>query len=95
MAKTFGNEKTAGGKPDISREDQKMGKQYMVPFMHQAGLAHSDLSCNNVLVDPTTGSCVVIDIDANWAKGRCRKEEDEDTFKEYLLRTAARRRRRR
>ena len=32
--------------------------------MHQAGLAHSDLSCNNVLVDPTTGSCVVIDIDS-------------------------------
>ena len=32
--------------------------------MHQAGLAHSDLSCNNVLVDPTNGSCVVIDIDS-------------------------------
>lgn len=32
--------------------------------MHQAGLAHSDLSCNNVLVDPTTGSCVIIDIDS-------------------------------
>ena len=32
--------------------------------MHQAGLAHSDLSCNNVLVDPQTGSCVVIDIDS-------------------------------
>lgn len=32
--------------------------------MHQAGLAHSDLSCNNVLVDPTSGSCVVIDIDS-------------------------------
>ena len=32
--------------------------------MHQAGLAHSDLSCNNVLVDPITGSCVVIDIDS-------------------------------
>ena len=32
--------------------------------MHQAGLAHSDLSCNNVLVDPTTGGCVVIDIDS-------------------------------
>lgn len=32
--------------------------------MHQAGLAHSDLSCNNVLVDPTTGQCVVIDIDS-------------------------------
>lgn len=32
--------------------------------MHQAGLAHSDLSCNNVLVDPISGSCVVIDIDS-------------------------------
>lgn len=32
--------------------------------MHQAGLAHSDLSCNNVLIDPKTGGCVVIDIDS-------------------------------
>lgn len=32
--------------------------------MHQAGLAHSDLSCNNVLIDPQTGSTVVIDIDS-------------------------------
>ncbi len=32
--------------------------------MHQAGLAHSDLSCNNVLIDPQSGSCVVIDIDS-------------------------------
>ena len=32
--------------------------------MHQAGLAHSDLSCNNVLIDPVSGSCVVIDIDS-------------------------------
>lgn len=32
--------------------------------LHQAGLAHSDLSCNNVLVDPATGGCVVIDIDS-------------------------------
>lgn len=32
--------------------------------MHQAGLSHSDLSCNNVLVDPTAGGCVVIDIDS-------------------------------
>ncbi len=32
--------------------------------MHQAGLAHSDLSCNNVLIDPPTGGCVVIDIDS-------------------------------
>ncbi|MBQ8904826.1 MAG: hypothetical protein IJY85_00475 [Ruminococcus sp.] len=31
--------------------------------MHQAGLAHSDLSSNNVLIDPQTGTCVVIDID--------------------------------
>lgn len=32
--------------------------------MHQAGLAHSDLSCNNVLIDPKTGTCVIIDIDS-------------------------------
>lgn len=32
--------------------------------LHQAGLAHSDLSCRNVLVDPSTGSATVIDIDA-------------------------------
>ncbi|MCI7692867.1 MAG: serine/threonine-protein kinase, partial [Oscillospiraceae bacterium] len=32
--------------------------------MHQAGLAHSDLSCNNVLIDPKSGSAVVIDIDS-------------------------------
>ncbi|MDE7244676.1 MAG: hypothetical protein K2O18_11985, partial [Oscillospiraceae bacterium] len=32
--------------------------------LHQAGLAHSDLSCNNVLVDPQSGSCVIIDIDS-------------------------------
>ena len=32
--------------------------------MHSAGLAHSDLSNNNVLIDPKTGDCVVIDIDS-------------------------------
>ncbi len=32
--------------------------------MHNAGLAHSDLSNRNVLVDPRTGSAVVIDIDS-------------------------------
>ena len=32
--------------------------------MHTAGLSHSDLSSNNVLIDPKTGSCVVIDIDS-------------------------------
>lgn len=31
--------------------------------LHQAGLAHSDLSCKNVLIDPSAGRCAVIDID--------------------------------
>ena len=38
--------------------------------MHQAGLAHSDLSCNNVLIDPVHGQCVVIDIDSLVVPGR-------------------------
>ena len=32
--------------------------------LHSAGLAHSDLSENNVLVDPITGSSIIIDIDS-------------------------------
>lgn len=32
--------------------------------LHSAGLAHSDLSSNNVLVDPSRGESVVIDIDS-------------------------------
>jgi len=32
--------------------------------LHQAGLSHSDLSCKNVLVDPSRGLSVVIDIDS-------------------------------
>ncbi|MCI0700687.1 MAG: serine/threonine protein kinase [Planctomycetia bacterium] len=32
--------------------------------MHLAGLAHSDLSCNNVLIDPPNGRCVIIDVDS-------------------------------
>lgn len=32
--------------------------------LNVAGLAHSDLSDNNVLIDPTSGRCVVIDIDS-------------------------------
>lgn len=32
--------------------------------MHQAGLSHSDLSCNNVLIDPRSGTCIIIDIDS-------------------------------
>ncbi len=32
--------------------------------LHAAGLAHSDLSCRNILVDPARGQSVVIDIDS-------------------------------
>src|ERR1019366_9758854 len=32
--------------------------------MHVAGLAHSDLSSNNVLVDPSSGQSIVIDCDS-------------------------------
>lgn len=41
-----------------------IGLSRTVRRMHQAGLAHSDLSCNNVLIDPKSGSAVVIDIDS-------------------------------
>lgn len=41
-----------------------IGLSRSVRRMHQAGLAHSDLSCNNVLIDPRTGASVVIDIDS-------------------------------
>lgn len=34
-----------------------------VKKMHQMGLSHSDLSYNNVLVDPLTGSACLIDLD--------------------------------
>jgi serine/threonine protein kinase len=34
-----------------------------VKKMHQMGLSHSDLSYNNVLVDPVTGSACMIDLD--------------------------------
>jgi serine/threonine protein kinase len=38
--------------------------------MHAAGLAHSDLSYKNVLVDPVTGSANIIDIDGLVVPGR-------------------------
>lgn len=41
-----------------------IGLSRSIRRMHQAGLAHSDLSCNNVLIDPKTGASVVIDIDS-------------------------------
>ncbi len=47
-----------------------IGLARSVRRMHQAGLAHSDLSCNNVLIDPKTGSSVVIDIDSLVVPGK-------------------------
>ena len=38
--------------------------------LHAAGLAHSDLSYKNVLVDPVTGRAVVIDIDGLVVPGK-------------------------
>jgi hypothetical protein len=32
--------------------------------MHLTGLAHSDLSCKNILIDPLSGRCAVIDVDS-------------------------------
>jgi serine/threonine protein kinase len=40
-----------------------------VARLHLAGLAHSDLSPNNVLVDPSGGASVVIDIDSLVVEG--------------------------
>lgn len=38
--------------------------------MHAAGLAHSDLSYKNVLIDPSTGSAAIIDIDGLVVPGK-------------------------
>lgn len=38
--------------------------------MHAAGLAHSDLSYKNVLIDPITGSATIIDIDGLVVPGK-------------------------
>jgi serine/threonine protein kinase len=38
--------------------------------MHAAGLAHSDLSYKNVLIDPSTGNAAIIDIDGLVVPGR-------------------------
>jgi serine/threonine protein kinase len=38
--------------------------------MHAAGLAHSDLSYRNVLIDPVTGRAAIIDIDGLVVPGR-------------------------
>jgi serine/threonine protein kinase len=41
-----------------------------VARMHAAGLAHSDLSYKNVLIDPVTGSASIIDIDGLVVPGK-------------------------
>jgi serine/threonine protein kinase len=41
-----------------------------VARMHAAGLAHSDLSYKNVLIDPVTGNASIIDIDGLVVPGR-------------------------
>jgi serine/threonine protein kinase len=41
-----------------------------VKRMHAAGLAHSDLSYKNVLIDPTTGKACIIDIDGLVVPGK-------------------------
>ncbi|MCH5345798.1 MAG: kinase [Muribaculaceae bacterium] len=41
-----------------------------VKRLHAAGLAHSDLSYNNVLVDPATGSACIIDCDTLVVPGK-------------------------
>lgn len=41
-----------------------------VARMHAAGLAHSDLSYRNVLIDPITGNASIIDIDGLVVPGR-------------------------
>ncbi len=47
---------------DYLRLGQLMARA--VRKLHLTGLAHSDLSCKNILVDPPGGSCAVIDIDS-------------------------------
>ena len=41
-----------------------------VKRLHAAGLAHSDLSYKNVLIDPTSGSAAIIDIDGLVVPGK-------------------------
>jgi serine/threonine protein kinase len=51
-----------GNWSDYLRLCQMMARA--VRKLHLTGLAHSDLSCKNVLVDPPGGRCAVIDIDS-------------------------------
>lgn len=68
--------KTGGGKPFrelLPPEERGTWINYFrlciqmaraVRRLHVAGLAHSDLSPRNILVDPSSGQCIVIDIDS-------------------------------
>jgi DNA-binding helix-hairpin-helix protein with protein kinase domain len=68
--KWFSNPRVRRLLPEAERGDllgflrvcQQMARA--VGRLHNAGLAHSDLSANNVLVDPVRGTSIVIDIDA-------------------------------
>lgn len=64
---------TSDNRQFLSREERGNFKSMMdiaimltrsIRRLHQAGLAHSDLSNNNVLIDPKSGSCIIIDIDS-------------------------------
>ena len=55
-----------------------------VKRLHAAGLAHSDLSYKNVLVDPVTGSACVIDIDNTVNTQLHLNSPSQDIIKVYL-----------
>lgn len=64
---------------DISEEERGNFLSYLkiclrlaraVRRMHAAGLAHSDLSYNNVLIDPKEGNACIIDIDGLVVPGK-------------------------
>ena len=67
---------TAGGKPFrelLPASEQGDFQQFLfislrlaraVRRLHAAGLAHSDLSARNVLIDPPNGQCIIIDLDS-------------------------------
>lgn len=67
---------TAGGKPFremLPPSEQGNFQNFLhisiklaraVRRLHLAGLAHSDLSAKNVLIDPPRGNCIIIDLDS-------------------------------
>jgi hypothetical protein len=73
---TWFSGKTGGGKPFRDLMPPAERGQWLHYFslcikmarairkLHQSGLAHSDLSPRNILIDPSTGHSIVIDIDS-------------------------------